>query len=280
MKKTLFYLITCALILTSCLKEKLDFKPCADVQELNLYWDHEIFGEGGRKLRFDLTQAQECLRKYKLVFEYEIQDETILITLTDRIDQGDCPKFPSPSGTIDMCRGRGRFSIPEDQLVKDHYSVVLKFNGFEVTSMLLVEDDKFHLEIPPNEKLSSTTKEVFPIPKNLLLGSLSFRGVDKIPLAQAYYTALDSIGLVPTTIPNYPYRYLKVDSTGSPINRETSEERFVWRFLYQMNVDFKTIYETSKNYFEKTELDIYLYSSQGDEARLSKKGNNYVVYAE
>jgi len=47
-----------------------------------------------------------------------------------------------------------------------------------------------------------------------------------------------------------------------------------------MNIPFKEIFELSKEHFIKSNMNISLQSSQGDEAYLSKKDGIIVVYAE
>ena len=51
-------------------------------------------------------------------------------------------------------------------------------------------------------------------------------------------------------------------------------------FLYKMNnADFKTIFEESKKYFNQTNLNIYLYTSNGDQGYMSKTEGIAVVCA-
>ena len=47
-----------------------------------------------------------------------------------------------------------------------------------------------------------------------------------------------------------------------------------------MDADFKKAFDLAKEYFDNTNLNIYLYSSNGDEARLSKTDGILVKYAE
>ena len=45
------------------------------------------------------------------------------------------------------------------------------------------------------------------------------------------------------------------------------------------STDFKTIFEESKKYFNQTNLNIYLYTSSGDQGFMSKTEGITVVYS-
>ncbi|MEM1328665.1 MAG: hypothetical protein AAGI23_22105 [Bacteroidota bacterium] len=52
-----------------------------------------------------------------------------------------------------------------------------------------------------------------------------------------------------------------------------------WVSLYSLEgVSFETVFELSKDYFEQTALNIYLYSSQGDQARMNEQDGIVVSY--
>ena len=73
------------------------------------------------------------------------------------------------------------------------------------------------LEIPENEYFSSSIKDVFPTPKNLLYGSIIFTGEENIEFASMFFEKLKAIGLKDTVVSNPPFN-LNVDQTGKPID--------------------------------------------------------------
>lgn len=280
MKRQIFSLIFLGLLFFGCEKDNMDIDSHASVEGLSLYWDHEVFGEGGRRLRFEFYETKEFENSFELVFNYNIKGKDIIIALVDRIDNGECHIYTTANGIDSLCTPKGNMFIQDRLLENGSYSLILKTYDFEVKSSLIIDDGKFVLDIPSNEKFSSSIKEVFPIPENLLSGSVVFQGVENTQSANEYFDELKSIGLAETTIPNYPYRHLTVDDTGRPIDRHWEPDNHSLKFLYKMNITFKEVFELSKEHFNKTNMNIFLYSSQGDQAILSKKDGIIVKYAE
>ncbi|MEM6380805.1 MAG: hypothetical protein AAF705_21685, partial [Bacteroidota bacterium] len=205
---------------------------------------------------------------------------TIVISLLDKIEKGECGKFPSPNGLIDTCNPRGRFYIPENLLKEQHYSIIFKIRNSEIFASLEVKDDSYRFDFPANEIITNSEIIIYPIPKDLLFGNLVFTGIEHTAQAENFFSKLEALGLTETRVPNLPYRHLRVEDDGKPRDRHWGQDHHSLGFLYKMESDFRTIFELAKSHFEESEIDMYLHSSNGDEARLSKKSGIIVVYAE
>ena len=278
--KTHLIIFILAIIVLGCNKDDFPIDERASVEGLSLYWDHEVFGEGGRRLRFEFYENMEYENSFELVFDYKIDGKNIIISLIDKVDNGKCPKFPTPNGIDSLCRPKGNFFIPDNKLIESDYLVTLKTYDFEVKSNLTVNEDKFILEIPTNENFSSSISTVYPIPENLLFGGVVFKGTENTQQATAFFEELETIGFTGTSVPNYPYRHLRVGDDGKPIDEHWEPDNHSLSLLREMDADFKKAFDLAKEYFDNTNLNIYLYSSNGDEARLSKTDGIQVKYAE
>jgi len=253
------------------------------INGLSLYWDHEVFGDEGRRLRFEVTTTNEFDNDYELEFGTSIVDKSISIRLIKSIDNGKCQYFPKLVNSDDdqnKCRASGDFYLLDKNLDNGVYSLKITTPTFEVTSKLTVTDDKVTLEIPTNNYLKGSIENVYPIPPNLLFGSIVYQGSSNTNDAENFLDYLTSLGLIQTTVPNYPYRHLTVDENGQrPITHWKPDNHSIG-FLYKMNnKDFKTIFEESKLYFNQYNLNIYLYTSNGDEGFMSKSDGITVVYS-
>jgi hypothetical protein len=279
MKTYLIFLIL-VLVIYGCKKEDFSIGSEASVESLSLYWDHEVFGEGGRKLRFEFHESKEFENNFELVFDYKIEGTKIIVSLVDKIDRGKCPKFPTPNGIDSLCSPKGNFFIPDNQLNKNFYSLVVKTYDFEINSSLTADDEKFVLEIPNQKKISSSITTVYPIPENLLFGDVVFSGVENTQHANDFFNKLEMAGLVKTSVPNYPYRHLSVGDNGRPVDKHWEPDNHNLRFLYKMEDSFETVFELAKEHFNNSNVNIYLYSSNGDQAILSKSDGIVVEYAE
>lgn len=269
------------LILFGC--EKEDIQSIPKIEGLSLYWDHEVFGEEGRRLRFEMTTTNEYNNDYEFEFNTSIKDKTITARLEKSINNGNCQYFPMPSLDDDdpnKCNANGSFYLLDKELNMDNYSLKIITPTFEVTSELNITDEKVMLDIPINKHLKSSIKEVYPIPKNLLFGSIIYQGSNNTSDAEEFLNYLTSLGLFKTTVPNYPYRHLNVEENGYPATSTWEPDNHSIKFLYNLNnVDFNTIFEKSKEYFNQTNLNIYLYTSFGDQSIMSKTDGITVVFA-
>lgn len=187
--------------------------------------------------------------------------------------------FPSPNKTDNLCISNGDIFIPEDRLKDGDYTFTIRTADFIVKSSFIINLDKVTLKIPDNEYFSSLIEEVFPTPENLLYGNVIFTGEENTAFANEFFEKLESIGLKKTIVANPPFN-LSVDDSGKPENQHWPPDNHSLAFLYSMNVSFKTIFELSNVYFNKYDLNIYLFSSNGDQAFMSKSNGIVVEYAD
>ena len=249
---------------------------------LTLYWDHEIFGDEGRRFRFEVTTTNGFGTDYELEFSKSIEDKSITVRLVNSIDNGRCPYFPSPGVTagLQTCTASGSFYLSDEELDNGVYSLTIILPNFDVTSELTVTDELATLDVPDNNFLSSSTENVYPIPPDLVYGSIVYQDSSNANDAEDFLDHLTGLGLIQTTVPDYRYRHMDVDENGYPPEQHWDPDRHLIGFLYQMNsVEFKTIFEASKDYFFQSNLDLYIYSSNGDQGRMSKSEGITVVYA-
>lgn len=250
---------------------------------LSLYWDHEVFGQEGRRLRFEFYGTNKFENEHELMFNYTIDKRSISIRLIKSLDKGKCQTYPMPSPSPDdptKCNPRGGFFIPEDQLETVTYTLQLITPYFDATSELVVNDDKIVLNIPSNEHFFSSISEVYPIPKNLLFGSVVYSGDTNSIYAADFFADLITLGLKETKVPDYPYRHLTVDGNGDAIEAHWEPDNHSIGFMYSMNQNFKDVVEIAKEHFSKTDLNLYLYSSNGDQGLMSQNEGITIVYAE
>lgn len=281
MNGKLICLIIIGILIFGCQKDEFDKNSLLSSEGLSLWWDHKIFGEEGRGFVFEFYEAQRFENSYELIFECDIDSarKNIDIYLIDKIDEGKCPIFPSPYQTDDLCTSKGNFFIPENTLDAGDYTFTIRTSDFTIQSNFTVTKDSVVLNIPENEYFSSSVNQVFPPPRNLLYGGVAFSGEEKREFADEYFKKLESIGLKDTVVSNVPFNLI-VDASGKPVEKYTEPDRYYLYFLYSMNVSFYEIFELSKEHFNKNDLNIYLFSSNGDQARLSKTDGITVVYAD
>ena len=281
--KTRTTLIPILLILAIFSCENDDRISIPIINGLSLYWDHEVFGDEGRRLRFEVSTTNEFDNDYELEFNTSIVDKSIKARLIKSIDKGKCQYFPMPVVGEDdpnKCNASGSFYLSDKELDNGIYSFKIITSSFEVTSELAVTDEKVTLEIPLNKYLKSSIDNVYPIPPNLLFGSLVYQGSNNTNDAEKFLNELTKLGLIDTTVPDYPYRHLSVDEYGHPPESHWEPDNHSIGFLYKMNsTDFRTIFEESKKYFNQTNLNIYLYTSNGDQGLMNKTEGITVVYA-
>lgn len=276
--RTLFKLMIIFLLFISC--SKYDNDSLESVSGLSLYWDHEVFGEEGRRLRFEFYDPEEQTVDYELVFRYELNDRTLHVFLVDKIDRGKCQAFPSANGPDSICVSKGGFYIPDTLLVKEHYQLNLHTKDFEVSCEFNVKDDFYQLIIPANEYFTSSIGEVYPIPNNIVYGSIVFNGIENSVYATKLKEDLLALGLLDTLLPNYPYRHLKVNNNGTAINESWPPDNYLLGLVYDSKgISFRQIVETCTKSYSTTDLNIYLYSGIGDQARFNQLDGISIVYA-
>jgi hypothetical protein len=279
MKTKIAIILSVLLIIPGCDKVPNKDGPLATLVGLSLYWDHEIFGKEGRRIRFEFYGTKQFENSYDLVFNYSINQRDIYISLVDEIDNGKCPRFPTPFGIDSLCTPRGNLYIPDSLLSKGTYTLTLKTPNFNTTSELTVENDSIILNIPSNNHFSCSIHAVYPIPKNLLFGSVVYSGSENTTVAKKFLTDLLGLGLIKTNVPNYPYRHLSVDNEGNVKDSSWPPDNYSLGFIYNTSTDFKEIFNLAKEHFNQANINIYLYTSNGDEARLNKVDGIVVVYS-
>lgn len=280
MKNKLVGLFLIGLLVCSFTKDKTNIKPLASVEGLSLYMDHEVFSENGRELRFVFYETKQYETRFKLIFEYEIIKNDIVISLVDKIDTQKNKKIIVINDFGHLNTPTGTLCIPDNLLFRDNYSLILKTSDHVIKSELVVSNEKIVLNIPTNNYFSCRINKVYPIPKNLLFGSIIFSGKENIKYANDFFAQLEAIGFIKTKVPNYPYRHLTVDRSGIPKDENWSPDYHNLRFLYKMDGNFKKAVDLAKEKFEKFNWDIYLYSSNGDQAVLNKISGITVDYAD
>jgi hypothetical protein len=176
------------------------------INGLSLYWDHEVFGDEGRRLRFEAHTTNVFDNDYQLVFNTSVEDKIITVMLKTNIDRGKCPHYPNPVLDYDpnKCTASGDFYLTDAELDNGIYSLRIIMPTFEVTSELIVTDEKVTLKIPANKYIFSSIENVYPIPKYLVYGSLVYQGSNNTNDAKKFLDDLTKLGLIQTTLPNYP----------------------------------------------------------------------------
>lgn len=278
--KTIVLILAILLTIFSC--ENDEGLSIPTINGLSLYWDHEVFGDEGRRLRFEGSATNEFDNDYDLEFNTWVVGKSIIVRLNQSIDKGKCQFFPMPvvgNDDPNKCSASGEFYLSDKELNNGVYSLKIIMPSFEVTSELTLTDEKVTLKIPTNKFLETSIENVYPIPPNLLFGSLVYQDSSDTDDAEIFLDYLTELGLSQTTVPDYPYRHLTVDENGLlPISHWEPDNHSIG-FLYKMNnTDFKTIFEESKKYFNQTNLNMYLYTSNGDQAFMSKTEGITVVY--
>lgn len=264
MKKTIL-LFSIILLFSGCKKEK---SVLNNIDSLSTYWDFQIFGDEGRGITFEFYDNEKRAKEYELNFEYSILNQDILIELTNVTYKGKCAKFPNED---DECLSKGRIFIPESDLPKGNYNLILKTKSFEVASEFSFDNIKYTLSIPSNDFLSSSYTESYPMPKNILLGSIVYSGNNNTPSAKDFIDELNSLGFLNTIVPNFDKIPMNnVDSNGVPIERNWSPDNYSLSFVCIMSDNFREAYDVAENYFNANDINIYIYSSNGDQARLDK----------
>lgn len=235
---------------------------------LSLYWDHEIFGEEGRRYRFEFQTQKSLSEQYELIFQKSITGNVITARLIGTSSQGQCLPFPGPKPG---CISKGGFSIPEKDLPPGTYTINLITPTFSESGRLTVTAEKAVLDLGTNNQFTSSVQQVFPIPRQILFGSIVYTGSGKKQAANELIAYLSTLGVTPVTLPDHPYRYLSSESSHLA-TQDWPVDNHLISLVYSMNRSFRNIIGDLKRYIDQTSppLSIYLYSSLGGEVRLSE----------
>ncbi|GAB4024360.1 hypothetical protein [Spirosoma gilvum] len=274
MKRTLLLLALFTGIVLGC-KEDTTITAVTN-DGLNLYWDHEIFGEEGRRFRFEFSSQKALPEQYNLVFQKTITGNVITVRLVSTVSQGQCQPFP---GDKPGCISKGGFYISEKDLLPGTYTINLITPSFTESGRLIVTPEKAALDLGVNKQFTSSIEEVFPIPRQLLFGSIVYTGSDKTQSAKDLIAYLSTLGVAPTTLPDYPYRHLNIRESPHLGTKDWPVDNHMISLVYSMNRNFKDIIRDLKSYVDQTDknLSIYLYTSLGGEVRLSLT-ESFLIY--
>jgi hypothetical protein len=273
--KILMILLSVILVLSSCKKEEVVLK---NIDSLTAFWHFNIYGENGRGIAFEFSDTEMRKRKNELYFDWHITNQDIVIELISTIDNGECPKFPNTDGS---CTSSGSIFIPEELLPLGDYNLILKTPRFEVQSQFIFDSVKYTLLIATNAHFSSSINEVYPIPKNILLGSIVYKGDENTTFARNFINELNSIGFPNTIVPHFDKIPISnVDSNGVPKEENWPPDNYSMGYVCSMENNFRTAYDIAEQYFNAHDISIYMFSSNGDQARLNKVDGITTVFIE
>lgn len=282
MKKN-FLLIVLFTFSISILKEVAAKDILASVEGLNLYLQHDVFWEGKRSLCLEFSETKQYKTNYSLVFQYQITNDTIIIRLIDKIDTEKNKRIKVVYGMSgsSLNMPRGRLAIPDNLLSEINYYIIIKTADFEVESRLNIGNDKIVLDIPENKYFACEKNIVYPIPKDLVFGSVIFYGDKENECVAKFFKEFEAVGLKNVTIPNYPYNHLSVNDNGRPENEYSPNGQNNIKFLYKMDMKFRKAARLAKKWYrKKLNIDYYIYSSNGDQALLDRFNGIVTTYAD
>lgn len=283
MKNLLTYTsLTCFFIfLFGCKKEVDPDARLVSAKGYALYWQHDLSSTEGRGLLFAFAAKEALNKDYDLEFDYAIKNSVISVRLAKVIDKGDCPQFPG-WGDPDLCNPNGKIYIPDKLLPPGKYTFEFIADGMKVVSQLDVSAEKVSITIPPNSQFSTNITEVYPIPKELVFGSILYSGSENRKHAISLIDDFAALGLTTATIPNYPYQYLDVERSSHLSETTWEPDNHSISLLFNMNgIDFRSIFHTATTRFELSEkkLSVSLMSSNGDSGNMGPHSETHVVYA-
>lgn len=245
----------------------------ADVKGLSLYMCHDVFGEDGRRLTMAFRETQQFEKLYKLELNYKIIGEKIIISFIDKVEVENRNK----NFHDNLYTPRGHMFIPDSLLTKGKYSLIIETAKFRKKSRLIVTKGLIELKVPKNKHFSCPINKVYPIPRDLLFGSVIFYGKKENKVIDRFFEEFEKLKFTKVVLPNYPYKHLTVDDSGRPIDEFSPNGQNVLRFLYKMDTDFKEAAKFMEKWYWKYHPSIYFgfYSSNGDQAlALDKNGIN------
>ena len=279
--------LICGVFFTSCGSEKASEEDTSlNSKGLNLWWNLEFSGEHGRGrgyvFAFSEVERSEVL--YDLKFEYQIDNiqKSIVITLIDKINKGKCPNLGYEWGSDDgLCNSSGILFIPENLINEDKYKFIVKTANFTVQSEFIITEEKAMLNIPENNYISVTHEYIDVIPKNILYGSIAFAGEQNKVFASDFLEAVRALGFTIVTLRPHPQLpMINVDETGNFAIIYLPPENFIIPFMFSMTSKFSIVFELAQVHFNKSEIDINFFCTNGDKANLSNINGISVFYAE
>ena len=277
-----FLIILLALSILSFKKNTIN-DTLASVDGLTLYMQHDVFGEGGRRLSLEFSETKQFKTNYSLVFQYKVINDTIAIRLIDKIDTEKNKKvkvvYGMPGSSLKT--PRGRLALPDNLLSEKDYYFIIETSNFKVESKLTINNDKIVLDIPENKYFSCKKNIVYPIPKDLVFGSVIFYGDKDNECVAKFFKEFEAVGMTNVQVPNYPYNHLSVNDNGNPEIQYSPNGQNNIKFLYKMDTSFRKAARLAKKWYrKKLNIDYYIYSSNGDQALLDKFNGIVTTYAD
>ncbi|HMP29047.1 MAG TPA: hypothetical protein PKD85_05580, partial [Saprospiraceae bacterium] len=214
--KKLVFLIIISLLFTNCSREVPEIM---EIKKISTYWHFGFSEDNDRGLLFAFYDDIKRPNKLDLKFKWHITGQNILIELVDFEDKGLCPIFPSPFPNLEKnCTSDGSIFIPEDMIPTGSYKFNIKAESVNISLDFNFDGIKYSFIIPNETQFSITKKEIYPMPKNILFGSVVYEGEESTAAAQGFKNDLNNLGFMDIIVPNFdkiPVIY--VDSVGNPV---------------------------------------------------------------
>jgi len=261
--------LICGVMFVSC---DTDIEESKDIDSkgFRVYWVHQVFNEQGRGFIFEFYAVERSDILYQLQFDYQIDNnrKSIDITLVGKIDKGKCPLFPCPDVFCDdLCTSKGNFFIPEDMVNEGNYTVTVNTSSYSVQSEMIFTKEKAVWKIPENKYLSSELTESSIAPKNLLHGAVVISGAENKKFVFDFLDDIRALGLKDTIYP---------PESGKPVIETWPPDNHSIPFSFSMTAKFSTVVELAIEHYHKNPvLNIYLFSTNGDQARTDFQGIMY-----
>ena len=233
-----------------------------------LYFHHNAIGKSGREILFSISSKKARENSYDLKFRYDVIANNINIRLESEVDKGKCPMVPM-GGPIPMCTPEGDFTIPESLLPTGVYNFNFIANGDTAKGQLVVEEDRIDLELPKNNLLTYNLQEIYPLPRNILFGSVNYQD----PYTTQFLEAMEKAGFQSTKIPVHKYR------NGPVLNEDGSAKDYNGglTFIFTLNNNYDKAKEIAKKYYFESnkKLRVILYSTEGQEETRCDSSGEY-----
>lgn len=268
--KKMFFLIFIGFLLSNCSKEESEI---AKINKISSWWNFSYLSNQGRGLHFSFYDDVKRANEFDLIFEWSIMGQNIIVELVNLKDKGPCPVFPSPDPNPDKrCTSDGSIFIPEDKIPPGDYNFIIKSEALNVVSRLNFDGIKYTFIIPDTNLFSVHKKEIYPMPKNILMGSVVYEGEENTQIAKDFINELNSLGFANTIVPNFDKIPLfGVDSLGIPKSEHWQDIHFSRNFVCTMSDNFKMAFDLGLKYYHANpKINIYLSSSHDELARLSQ----------
>lgn len=265
MKRTSSFLLIALISVCISCKDRDPGLRSIDENGLSLYWHHTFGLDKGRYLLFSFMSAVQQRDRYEYVFDYEIKGREITVKLRETISTGQCPSFPGSWG--DLCTSRGDIYIPENELSVGQYKLILQVKNKRVVSTFTVEADKYTLQVPSNDFFTNSISTVYPMPANLIFGSIYYQGATTKRFADALIADFEKLGLTVANLPDYPYRDMPIKQDHLSEIYVAPDFHAIW-ILFRLNgVDIKTAFETAQKHYALSgkEIGLSLYCSNNME---------------